>query len=189
MLNHQTQNICITFVQRLPNVFDVGPTLHKCYTNVLRLLGNKRVNLNVLLWGGSLAPGDSQALAWESLGASGPRDVRELWCGELLEMKQSQRLFQQNDRPRHHQEAECHDNDDPSPPTPLFFALGAPGDLSLLYRRLKRERERVRQRRQQARVRLTKLAVNVKSATEGISLGHHPGGPHEKRQSFFFKWK
>ena len=35
----QTQNICITFVQRRPNVFDVGPTLYKCYTNVLRLLG------------------------------------------------------------------------------------------------------------------------------------------------------
>ena len=31
-------NICITFIQRLPNVFDVGPTLYKCYTNVLRLL-------------------------------------------------------------------------------------------------------------------------------------------------------
>ena len=35
----QTQNICITFVQRRPNVFDVGPTLFKCYTNVLCLLG------------------------------------------------------------------------------------------------------------------------------------------------------
>ena len=35
----QTQNICITFVQRRPNVFDVGPTLYKCYTNVLCLLG------------------------------------------------------------------------------------------------------------------------------------------------------
>ena len=34
----QTQNICITFVQRRPNVFDVGPTLYKCYTNVLCLL-------------------------------------------------------------------------------------------------------------------------------------------------------
>ena len=30
----QTQNICITFIQRRPNVFDVGPTLYKCYTNV-----------------------------------------------------------------------------------------------------------------------------------------------------------
>ena len=30
----QTQNICITFTQRRPNVFDVGPTLYKCYTNV-----------------------------------------------------------------------------------------------------------------------------------------------------------
>ena len=32
-------NVCITFVQRRPNVFDVGPTLYKCYTNVLCLLG------------------------------------------------------------------------------------------------------------------------------------------------------
>ena len=30
----QTQNICITFVQRSTNVEDVGPTLYKCYTNV-----------------------------------------------------------------------------------------------------------------------------------------------------------
>ena len=30
----QTQNICITFVQRRPNVFDVGPPLYKSYTNV-----------------------------------------------------------------------------------------------------------------------------------------------------------
>ena len=37
--SQQTQNICITFIQRRPNVFDVGPTLHKCYTNVLYLLG------------------------------------------------------------------------------------------------------------------------------------------------------
>ena len=28
-------NICISIVQRRPNVFDVGPTLYKCYTNVL----------------------------------------------------------------------------------------------------------------------------------------------------------
>ena len=33
--SQQTQNICITFVQRRPNVFDAGPTLYKCYTNVL----------------------------------------------------------------------------------------------------------------------------------------------------------
>ena len=38
--NQQTQNICITFIQRRPNVFDVGPTLYKCYANVLYLLGN-----------------------------------------------------------------------------------------------------------------------------------------------------
>ena len=28
-----------TSIQRRPNVFDVGPTLHKCYTNALRLPG------------------------------------------------------------------------------------------------------------------------------------------------------
>ena len=31
---HQTLNICITFVQRRPNVFDVGQKLYKCDTNV-----------------------------------------------------------------------------------------------------------------------------------------------------------
>ena len=36
---HRKQNICMTFVQRQPNVFDVGSTLYKCYTNVLCLLG------------------------------------------------------------------------------------------------------------------------------------------------------
>ena len=36
--SQQTQNICITFIQRLPNVLDVGPTLYKSYTNVLYLL-------------------------------------------------------------------------------------------------------------------------------------------------------
>ena len=30
----QTQNICITFIKRRPNVFDAGPALYKCYTNV-----------------------------------------------------------------------------------------------------------------------------------------------------------
>ena len=35
----QTQNICITFVQRRSNVGDVGPTLCKCYANVLYVLG------------------------------------------------------------------------------------------------------------------------------------------------------
>ena len=39
----QTQTFCITFVQRRPNVFDVGPTLYKCYTNVVCLLGMARV--------------------------------------------------------------------------------------------------------------------------------------------------
>ena len=28
-VSQKTQNICITFIQRRPNVFDVGPTLYK----------------------------------------------------------------------------------------------------------------------------------------------------------------
>ena len=35
----QTQYICITFIQRWPNVFDVGPTLHKVIQMFLCLLG------------------------------------------------------------------------------------------------------------------------------------------------------
>ena len=34
-VTQRTQNISITFVQRRPNVFDVGPTLYKCNTNVV----------------------------------------------------------------------------------------------------------------------------------------------------------
>ena len=33
-MTQQTQNIPLTFVQRRPKVFDVGPTLYKCYSNV-----------------------------------------------------------------------------------------------------------------------------------------------------------
>ena len=36
-VSQQTQNICTPFVQRRPNVTDVGPTLYKCYINVLCL--------------------------------------------------------------------------------------------------------------------------------------------------------
>ena len=39
-LTQQTQNICITFIQCWTNVEDVGPTLHKCYTYALCLLGS-----------------------------------------------------------------------------------------------------------------------------------------------------
>ena len=35
----QIQNYCITFIHCWANVGDVGPTLYKCYTNVLCLLG------------------------------------------------------------------------------------------------------------------------------------------------------
>ena len=30
-------------MQRRPNVFDVGPTMYKCYTNVLCLLGSPKI--------------------------------------------------------------------------------------------------------------------------------------------------
>ena len=35
----QTQNICITFIQRRPNGEDVGPTLYKCYTECFVFVG------------------------------------------------------------------------------------------------------------------------------------------------------
>ena len=38
-ITQQSQDICITFIQRWPNVFDVGPTLHEVIQNVLCLLG------------------------------------------------------------------------------------------------------------------------------------------------------
>ena len=44
--SQKTQDICITFLQCRHNVFDVGSTLYKCYTNVLCLLVALR-----LLWG------------------------------------------------------------------------------------------------------------------------------------------
>ena len=39
-LTQQTQQMCITFIQRQPNVFDVCSTLYKCYTNYLCWLGS-----------------------------------------------------------------------------------------------------------------------------------------------------
>ena len=45
-----TQNISITFVYCWPNVEDLGPTLYKCYTQVLCLLGAEKVRwINVIL--------------------------------------------------------------------------------------------------------------------------------------------
>ena len=41
-LPQQTQNICITIIQRRPNVFAVGQTLYKCYTNALCLVRHTR---------------------------------------------------------------------------------------------------------------------------------------------------
>ena len=49
-LSEQTQNICLTFEQRRPSVFDVGPTLYKSYTNVLCLLVCRRARpISILL--------------------------------------------------------------------------------------------------------------------------------------------
>ena len=45
----KTQNSCITFIQRRPNVFDVGPTLYKCYANVL-LAGVHHGSVFVRAW-------------------------------------------------------------------------------------------------------------------------------------------
>ena len=48
-ISKETQNTCITFVQRWPNVFDVGPILYKCYTSVLCLLGYVRLIVKITI--------------------------------------------------------------------------------------------------------------------------------------------
>ena len=50
----QAQNICITFVQRRPDVFDVGPTLYKYHTNILCLLGTASVAVGEVTFVGHL---------------------------------------------------------------------------------------------------------------------------------------
>ena len=57
LLSRYTQNICITFIQCWTSVFDVGPTLYNCYTNVSCLLG-------CLLGNASHAPSGGPALDW-----------------------------------------------------------------------------------------------------------------------------
>ena len=37
--SQKTQNICITILQFWSNVENVGPTMYKCYTNILCSLG------------------------------------------------------------------------------------------------------------------------------------------------------
>ena len=72
--SQQTQNICITFtwfIQRRPNVFDVGPTLYKCYTNVLCLLeshirSSASTTCRLTMWN---VP--SMAQCWVSTGNAG----------------------------------------------------------------------------------------------------------------------
>ena len=43
VLTKQTQNVCITFIQCWTNVENVGPTLYKCYANVLCLLESLKI--------------------------------------------------------------------------------------------------------------------------------------------------
>ena len=59
--SQQTQNTRINFVQRQPNVFDVGPTLYKCYTNLLFLFQTCRILRD-------------RAMMWNSLGTQ-PRTI------------------------------------------------------------------------------------------------------------------
>ena len=76
-VSQQTQNICRTFVQRRPNVFDVGPTLCKCYTSVLFLLGlfqtspreskwwwTRPIQCDVLIWLSALENKRRDEIAW-----------------------------------------------------------------------------------------------------------------------------
>ena len=62
----QTQNSCITFVQRRPNFAFVHlynricPRLYKCYTNVLRLLGMDLIEKCIRMTAGHVTTGDSR---------------------------------------------------------------------------------------------------------------------------------
>ena len=47
-VSQQTQTICITFIQRRPNVFDVGPTLYKCYKKCFVFTGVLRSHIFIL---------------------------------------------------------------------------------------------------------------------------------------------
>ena len=55
LLPQQTQEICITFIQRRPNVFDVGPTLHNViqmfcvYWDVNTNLGSSSFNIPAVI--------------------------------------------------------------------------------------------------------------------------------------------
>ena len=77
VVTQQTQNICIKFVQCWTNVEDVGPTLYKCYTNVLCLLGSTaafhaRVRGSVPGLGGFK----------EKKNVSSPSTCKTQYCGE-----------------------------------------------------------------------------------------------------------
>ena len=89
------QNIFITFVQRRPNVFDVGPTLCKCYKNVLCLLGYLVICVAWFRWvarlhrehkqGGAVQPhdepvGEQGVHEREALQARGGRGRRPYLC-------------------------------------------------------------------------------------------------------------
>ena len=64
--SQQTQNICTTFIQGQTNVFDVGPTLCKCYTNDLCLLGCLTIDLVFYEFSHDslLKSGCSDAMVW-----------------------------------------------------------------------------------------------------------------------------
>ena len=62
--SQQTQNICIAFVQRKANVFDVDPTLYKCYTNALCMLGY--LYMRIVEPGLSILPSENPNKTWLS---------------------------------------------------------------------------------------------------------------------------
>ena len=63
--SQQTQNICITFIQRRPNIFDVGSTLYKCYTNVYWV---ERSPANTRRWTSAGLMLSQRRRRWDSIG-------------------------------------------------------------------------------------------------------------------------
>ena len=51
-------------IQRRPNVFVVSPTLYKCYTNVLRLLGGSIMRHLTFCWRAALRLCENLTSVW-----------------------------------------------------------------------------------------------------------------------------
>ena len=90
----QTQDICITFIQRRPNVFDVGPTLHEViqmFTECqYKLLGSSSFQIHAVIQSVCLQASDQvgvRAKCFELLTHVAQVYMNLLWFENLLLMR------------------------------------------------------------------------------------------------------